>query len=100
MAGVRDFRAHLTRFVSGDEPVLLTRHGKVSGLYLPLDDASRVPDDLRRELAAVLGSHLSRLLELRGVGDQEIAEDGCPTPSSTFGSAIPKTPMRWLSPGL
>ena len=75
MAGVRDFRAHLTRFVSGNEPVLLTRHGKVSGLYLPLDDASRVPDDLRRELAAVLGSHLSRLLELRGVGEQEIAED-------------------------
>jgi len=40
MAGVRDFRAHLTRYVSGDEPVLLTRHGKVSGLYLPLEDAS------------------------------------------------------------
>lgn len=75
MAGVRDFRAHLTRFVSGDEPVLLTRHGKISGLYLPLEDASRVPDDLRRELAAVLGGHLSRLLDLQGVGEQEIAED-------------------------
>ena len=46
MTGVRDFRAHLTRYVSGEEPVLLTRHGKVSGLYLPLEDASRVPDDL------------------------------------------------------
>jgi hypothetical protein len=75
MAGVRDFRAHLTHFISGDEPVLLTRHGKVSGLYLPLEDASRVPDDIRRELAAVLGSHLSRLLDTRGVTEQEIAED-------------------------
>lgn len=75
MAGVRDFRARLTHYVSGDEPVLLTRHGKISGLYLPLKDASRVPDDLRRALAAVLGGHLSRLLELRGVPEQEIADD-------------------------
>jgi hypothetical protein len=75
MAGVREFRAHLTRYVSSEEPVLLTRHGKVSGLYLPLEDPARVPDDLRRELAAVLGAHLSRLLEARGVSEREVAED-------------------------
>jgi hypothetical protein len=74
MAGVRDFRAHLTRFVSGDEPVLLTRHGKVSGLYLPLEDPSRVPDDLRRELASVLGAHLSRLLDARGVSEEDFRD--------------------------
>lgn len=75
MAGVRDFRAHLTQYVSGEEPVLLTRHGKVSGLYLPLEDASRVPDDLRRELTSVLGAHLFRLLEAKGVSEREIEED-------------------------
>lgn len=75
MAGVREFRAHLTRYVSSEEPVLLTRHGKVSGLYLPLEDASRVPDDLRRELASVLGAHLSRLFEAGGVSEQEVGED-------------------------
>jgi hypothetical protein len=75
MAGIREFRAHLTRYVSGEEPVLLTRHGKVSGLYLPLQDEARVPDDLRRELAAVLGAHLNGLLEARGVGEAEIVRD-------------------------
>jgi len=75
MAGVREFRAHLTRYLSREEPVVLTRHGKVSGLYLPLEDPSRVPDDLRRELAAVLGAHLSRLLEAQGVSEREIGED-------------------------
>lgn len=75
MAGVREFRAHLTRYVSGEEPVLLTRHGKLSGLYLPLEDPARVPDDLRRELASVLGAHLSRLLEAQGVSEREIEED-------------------------
>jgi hypothetical protein len=75
VAGVREFRAHLTRYVSSEEPVVLTRHGRVSGLYLPLEDPSRVPDDLRRELAAVLGAHLSRLLEARGVTEREIEKD-------------------------
>jgi hypothetical protein len=75
MAGVREFRAHLTRYVSSEEPVLLTRHGKVSGLYLPLEDASRVPDDLRRELGSVLGAHLARLLDARGVSEREVGED-------------------------
>jgi len=75
MAGVREFRAHLPRYLSGEEPVLLTRHGKVSGLYLPLEDPSRIPDDLRRELASVLGAHLARLLEARGVSEGEIEED-------------------------
>lgn len=75
LTGIREFRAHLSRFVSGEEPVLLTRHGKISGLYLPLDDPSRVPDDLRRELASVLGAHLARLTEERGIGEAEIEED-------------------------
>lgn len=75
MAGVREFRSRLTHYVAGDEPVLLTRHGRVSGLYLPLEDANRVPEDLRRELAAVLGAHLSRELEARGVTETEIRRD-------------------------
>lgn len=75
MTGVREFRAHLTRYVSSEEPVLLTRHGKISGVYLPLEDASRVPDDLRRELASVLGAHLARLLEARGGSDEALEED-------------------------
>ena len=75
MAGVREFRAHLTRYVTSEEPVLLTRHGKISGVFLPLEDSSRVPDDLKRELASVLGAHLARLLELRGVTESGIEDD-------------------------
>lgn len=42
------------------------------GLYLPLEDASRVPADLRRELASVLGAHLAHRLEVRGVREETI----------------------------
>ncbi len=61
--------------LGGDEPLLVTRHGKVSGVYLPLEEADRIPLDLRLELSAVLGRHLDRLLVSAGVDDAEIQAD-------------------------
>ena len=75
IAGVREFRARLAKFLADEEPVLLTKHGKLSGVYLPLEDPDRIPDDLRRELASVLGRHLARSLESRGIREEDIQRD-------------------------
>jgi len=75
ISGVREFRARLAKFLAAEEPVLLTKHGKVSGIYLPLENADRIPDDLRRELAAVLGRHLALSLESQGVAEKQIQRD-------------------------
>lgn len=65
----------MAALLGGDEPVLVTKHGKVSGLYLPLDNPDEIPDDIRREVVGVLGRHLDRLLEASGVGEAEIQAD-------------------------
>jgi PHD/YefM family antitoxin component YafN of YafNO toxin-antitoxin module len=75
VAGMREFRAKSATLFGSGEPVLVTRHGKVSGVYVPLDDADRLPDDLRRELATVLGRHLNKVLQRKGVSERDIAED-------------------------
>jgi hypothetical protein len=75
VAGVRDIRTNIASFLGGDEPVLVTKHGKLSGLYLPLDDPDRVPDDLRTEMVRVLGRHLDALLKARGVAEETLQED-------------------------
>ncbi len=72
VAGVREIRENLAAILAGDEPVLVTRHGKLSGVYLPLEDPDHLPIDLRREMAAVLGRHLSAALESAGVDEDEI----------------------------
>lgn len=74
-AGVRELRANFTEYLDRKEPVLVTRHGKISGLYLPLSEPSGVPDDLRRELAAVLGKHLDGLMAERGLKEKDIQGD-------------------------
>jgi hypothetical protein len=75
VAGVREIRENLATLLGGQEPVLVTRHGKLSGLYLPLDDPDRIPTDLRVEMARVLGRHLDSRLQAAGVTEDAVQED-------------------------
>lgn len=75
IAGIRELRARSAELLGGEEPIVVTRHGRVSGIYLPLDEPDRLPSDLRKELAAVLGRHLARLLAAQGVDAKQVAED-------------------------
>jgi len=75
LAGIRELRANTAALLGGSEPVLVTRHGKISGLYVPLEQTDTLPEDLPRELIRVIGQYLSSLLESRGVSEEEIQED-------------------------
>jgi PHD/YefM family antitoxin component YafN of YafNO toxin-antitoxin module len=75
VAGVREIRENVAAILGSHEPVLVTRHGKLSGLYLPLDDPDHLPTDLRLELAGVLGRHLAALLDARDVSEEDVLED-------------------------
>lgn len=75
MAGIREIRERSADYFGGKEPFFVMRHGKVSGVFVPLDDPVRLPDDWRREIAKVLGRHLSKLLDLRGVSEKDILEN-------------------------
>lgn len=75
VAGLRDLRSHMSKYFAGEEPVVVTRRGKVSGVYVPLDEPELLPEDLRNELGKVLGRHLNHLLETKGATEDEILED-------------------------
>lgn len=75
MAGIRELRAKAASLLGGKEPLIVTRHGKISGLYLPLEDPEQIPTDLRLELARVLGKHLAKVAQRGGVTESEIRKD-------------------------
>lgn len=75
VAGMRTLEAGSSSLTEGDEPVLVIREGKVSGLYVPLEDPGQIPDDLRRDLITAVGRHISGVLEGKGVSEEEILED-------------------------
>jgi len=75
VTGIRELRAKTAVLLGTGEPLLVTKHGKVSGVYVPLDEPDRLPDDLRRELTGVVGKHLAKALERKGVTERAVKED-------------------------
>ena len=73
IAGMRKLEA--PDLLKGDEPILVTHEGRISGLYLPLGDPDQIPEDLRRDLVGVIGRYLAGALKTKGVREEEILED-------------------------
>jgi hypothetical protein len=75
VAGIRELRSNMAKLLGGNEAVLVTRHGKISGLFLPLGDADRIPQELRRELGQMLSAHLADQLAAGGRTEEKIQQD-------------------------
>ncbi len=67
--GVREFRDHATNYLSGSDPVAVSKHGRVIGFYLPL---KRDEDEVRHALAK-LGETVEQVLEESGLSEDELA---------------------------
>ncbi len=68
--GVREFRDHATSYLSGSEPVAVSKHGHVIGFYIPLE---RDEDEARRAIAG-LGKAVERVLQETGMSEEELAD--------------------------
>jgi antitoxin (DNA-binding transcriptional repressor) of toxin-antitoxin stability system len=75
IAGVGELRSKAAVLFGSGEPVLVTKRGKVSGVYVPLNEPDRLPEDLRRELTGVLGKHLAKALKRKGITERGLKKD-------------------------
>ncbi len=75
VASVKEFRDKATTYLKDEEPIIVTRHGKVAGLYLPIDHPESFPFDLKKELIIRLGEWISHSLEEKGIGEEMLLED-------------------------
>jgi len=72
VTSIRDFRDKATAYFKEDEPVLITRHGKVAGLYIPLEDADSIPLEVRKELLYKFSEYISKSLEKTATKEEDI----------------------------
>jgi antitoxin (DNA-binding transcriptional repressor) of toxin-antitoxin stability system len=56
---VREFRTDLAAALHGDEPVLLTRHGRALAVVYPLARPERVPLEVRRSIVESVSRDLA-----------------------------------------
>lgn len=75
VAGIREVREKSAAYLSGGEPFLVTKHGKISGVFIPLDTPDHLPDDWRREIGAAVRRSLALWLDSREISEEALAED-------------------------
>ena len=71
---VREFRDHATGLLRSKDPILVTRRGRLAGIFFPRPEAS-LPLELKRELFATLTSEIRRQIQKRGLTEVEIQAD-------------------------
>jgi hypothetical protein len=67
--GVREFRDRATAYLSGTDPVAVSKHGHVIGFYIPLE---RNEDDVRAAVGK-LGAAVQQVLQQTGMSEEELA---------------------------
>ncbi|TAN43596.1 MAG: type II toxin-antitoxin system Phd/YefM family antitoxin [Nitrospirae bacterium] len=72
VATVREFRDKATAFFKDEEPILVTRHGKAAGLYLPIEHPENFPVELRKELIVSFGEAIRHSLVPKGITEEKL----------------------------
>jgi hypothetical protein len=67
--GVREFRDHATTYLSGPDPVAVSKHGHVIGFYIPIE---RDENEVRRAVIG-LGEAVGQVLQETGMSEEELA---------------------------
>ena len=71
---VREFRDNATGLLRSNDPILVTRRGRLAGVFFPRPEAT-LPVELKRELFAVLSADIARQIKKRGLQEEEILAD-------------------------
>jgi hypothetical protein len=71
---VREFRDNAAGMLRAKAPILVTRRGRLAGIFFPSPE-STLPLELKRELFAVLSAEVARQIAQRGLNEEDILAD-------------------------
>jgi hypothetical protein len=71
---VREFRDNATGLLRSKDPILVTRRGRLAGVFFPWPEAT-LPIELKREMFSVLTAEVRRQIKKRGLAEGQVAAD-------------------------
>jgi len=71
---VREFRDNASGMLRAKDPILVTRRGKLAGIFFPRPEAT-LPVELKREMFGILSAEIGRQFRKRGVSEEEVLAD-------------------------
>jgi hypothetical protein len=74
ISSVREFRDKATGFLRSEDPILVTRRGRLAGIFFPWPQGT-LPIELKREVFPVLSDQVRRQVKKQRLSEGEILED-------------------------
>jgi hypothetical protein len=74
ISSVREFRDGATGLLRSKDPVLVTRRGKLAGVFFP-SPSSTLPLELKRELFGMLSRAIAIQIKRHGLREEEVLAD-------------------------
>lgn len=71
---VREFRDNASGMLRSKDPILVTRRGKLAGIFFPRPETT-LPVELKREMFGILSAEVARQVRRRGLSEEEILAD-------------------------
>jgi hypothetical protein len=71
---VREFRDGATGLLRSKDPVLVTRRGRLAGVFFPCPQET-LPLELKREVFGMLSRVIARQIKRRGLSEGEVLAD-------------------------
>ena len=71
---VQEFRDKAMDLLRSRTPILVTRRGRMAGIFFPRPEAT-LPIELKRELFKTLSSDVARQLKQRKISEDDVLED-------------------------
>ena len=71
---VREFRDNATGLLRSKDPILVTRRGRLAGIFFPSPEGT-LPLELKREMFALLSAEIARQLKKRSIREDEVLAD-------------------------
>jgi hypothetical protein len=71
---VREFRDNASGMLRAKDPILVTRRGKLAGIFFPRPETT-LPVEFKREMFGILSAEIGRQIRRRGLSEEEILAD-------------------------
>lgn len=71
---IREFRDNATGLMRSKDPILVTRRGRLAGIFFPQPEGT-LPLELKREMFGLLSSEIARQLKKRGLKEDDVLSD-------------------------
>ena len=73
-SSVREFRDQATTLLRSKDPVLVTRRGRLTGIFFPAPEVT-LPIELKRELFPILSAEIRRQLRQSRLSERDVEAD-------------------------